>query len=209
MEPGTYSGICHEQIVWNKNLKKERVAWPMTLQQKKRYTIEDINALPEEQRAELFNGRIYMMELPDSVHQKLVANLTIALGNYKHSTGGGCEVFPAPFAIFPYASTDTYVEPDISIVCDKGILSNQGCEGAPDFIIEIVSSSSRRMDYAFKNALYADAGVREYWIVDPQEKQTVLYLYEKDAAPLLCPFGQEITSNVLKGFRICVSELLL
>lgn len=180
----------------------------MTLQQKKLYTIEDINALPEEQRAELFNGHIYMMELPDPVHQKLVADITIALGNHIHSVGGGCDVFPAPFAIFPYASRDTYVEPDISIVCDKSILSNQGCEGAPDFIIEIVSPSSRRMDYAFKNALYADAGVREYWIIDPQKQQTVIYDYKNDAAPLLLPFRREITSIVLEGFHICVSEFL-
>ena len=66
------------------------------------------------------------------------------------------------------------MEPDISIICDSDKLSDRGCEGAPDLVIEVVSPSSRRMDYIRKNALYTDAGVREYWIVDPDSEQTTV-----------------------------------
>lgn len=84
---------------------------------------------------------------------------------------------------YTFSDDKTYVEPDISIVCDKNKITDKGINGAPDFIIEIVSPSSRRMDYNTKNALYADAGVREYWIVDP-EKEEPLYIVMKKMQPL-------------------------
>lgn len=101
-----------------------------------------------------------------------------------------------------------YVEPDISLVCDHNKISNRGCEGAPDFIIEIVSPSSRKMDYSTKNALYADAGVREYWIVDPARERTTIYRYEEDVAPVIIPFGDTIKLKVYEDFQICISDLL-
>ena len=100
------------------------------------------------------------------------------------------------------------MEPDISVVCDKTKLTEKGCIGAPDFIIEIVSPSSRRADYSTKNALYSDAGVREYWIVDPMKERTTVYRYEEDAAPVLYSFDVPVEVGIYPGFFITISELL-
>lgn len=150
----------------------------------KLYTIDDIYALPDGQRAELINGQMFMMAPPGRIHQKLLMELSATIRNYIRDSGGSCEVYPAPFAVFLNADDQTYVEPDISVICDKNRLTDKGCNGAPDFIIEIVSPGSRRMDYSTKNALYSDAGVREYWIVDPEKERTTIYRYEEDAALL-------------------------
>ena len=123
------------------------------------------------------------------------------------SKGGSCEVYPSPFAVI-LNSGKNYIEPDISIICDKNKLSDRGCEGTPDFIIEIVSPSSRKMDYNRKNALYSDAGVKEYWIVDPAKERTTLYFYEEDAAPMIIPFDQLISCSVFHDFRISIADLL-
>ena len=172
------------------------------------YTIEDIYALPEGKRAELIDGQIYDMAPPSYQHQRLVMELSATLRDYIKTKGGPCEVLPAPFAVFLNQDDYNYVEPDISLVCDHNKISNRGCEGAPDFIIEIVSPSSRKMDYSTKNALYADAGVREYWIVDPARERTTIYRYEEDVAPVIIPFGDTIKLKVYEDFQICISDLL-
>ena len=77
------------------------------------------------------------------------------------------------------------IQPDISVICDRNKLHDHGCFGAPDWIIEIVSPSSRRMDYSTKNTLYSEAGVQEYWIVDPEKERTTVYRYAEDAAPII------------------------
>ena len=180
----------------------------MPLLKTKLYTIDDIYALPDGKRAELLDGRIYDMAPPSPLHQELVAVLTTSLQNYIAKKHGNCKVYPAPFAVFIKEDDSNYVEPDISLVCDHNKISNRGCEGAPDFIIEIVSPSSRKMDYSTKNALYADAGVREYWIVDPARERTTIYRYEEDVEPVIIPFGDTIKLKVYEDFQICISDLL-
>ena len=80
-----------------------------------------------------------------------------------------------PFAVFLNADNDIYLEPDISVICDKNKLTDEGCKGASDWIIEIVSSSSRSMDYNKKLFRYRAAGVREYWIVDPTKRLIMVF----------------------------------
>lgn len=118
------------------------------------YTIDDIYALPDGQRAELIDGQIYNMAPPKRIHQKLISELTQSIGNYIKSQNGSCEVYPAPFAVFLNDDDKNYVEPDLSVICDKSKLDDRGCNGAPDLIIEVVSPSSRKLDYSIKNALY-------------------------------------------------------
>ena len=180
----------------------------MPLPRENRYTLEDIFNLPDGQRAELIGGQIYMMSPPSRIHQKLVIKLGQYLSNYIDSKGGSCEVYAAPFAVILNQDEDTYVEPDISVICDKEKLSDRGCEGAPDMVIEIVSPSSRRMDYNLKNALYAQAGVREYWIVDPAKERTTVYRYEEDAMPVISPFDQTLAVGILDGLHITIADLL-
>ena len=172
------------------------------------HTIDDIYALPDGQRAELIDGQIYNMAPPSPLHQELVMELSASLRNYIKKKGGNCKVYPAPFAVFIKDDDSNYVEPDISIVCNSNKISHRGCEGAPDFIIEIVSPSSRKMDYSTKNALYADAGVREYWIVDPARERTTVYRYEEDVAPVIIPFHDTLKLKIYEDFEICIDDLL-
>ena len=126
-------------------------------------------------------------------------------------SGIGVSFIPAvsgASAVFLNTNDKTYIQPDISVICDKSKLDDRGCNGAPDFIIEIVSLSSRKMDYTTKNALYSDAGVREYWIVDPEKQRTTIYRYEEDVAPMTLPFQQNITVGIYSDLNINIAELL-
>lgn len=180
----------------------------MPLPQEHIYKSEDYWNLPNGERAELIDGKFYNMAPPNRIHQKLVQQLSLTIGNYITSNGGDCEVYPAPFAVNLDSDDKDWVEPDISVICDKNKLTDRGCSGAPDFIIEIVSSSSRKMDYSIKNALYSESGVREYWIVDPDKERTTVYYYEEDAAPTIYTFEQKITVAIYGNLDITVSELL-
>ena len=142
----------------------------MPLPKSNTYTIDDIYALPEGQRAELIDGQIYDMAPPSPMHQELVMELSATLRDYIKKNGGPCKVYPAPFAVFLNEDDRNYVEPDISVICDSSKVDNRGYQGAPDFIIEIVSPSSQRMDYLTKLFKYRTAGVREYWIVNPLQR---------------------------------------
>ena len=180
----------------------------MPLPKDQTYTIEDIYALPDGQRAELIDGQLYMMAPPNRRHQKILQSLSWCIESYIRLQNGSCEVYPAPFAVFLNADDKTYVEPDISVICDRNKLDDRGCKGAPDWIIEIVSPSSRRMDYRYKYNLYADAGVREYWIIDPEKERVTVYHYEEDDAPTIFLFTQPIPVGIFEGFHITVAELL-
>lgn len=172
------------------------------------YTSEDYWNLPDGERAELIDGKLYAMAPPSRIHQELVSQFTKAIGNYIDQHNGNCKVYPAPFAVNLNANDETYVEPDISVICDKNKLDDRGCKGAPDLVIEVVSPSSRKMDYRTKMTLYADAGVREYWIVDPEKERTTVYLYEEDAAPTIIPFNQPVPVGIYTDLEITISDLL-
>lgn len=176
---------------------------------KKTYTSEDYWNLPEGERAELIGGKFYTMAPPSRIHQKLIMQFTKIIGNYIDSHSGNSEVYPAPFAVNIDADDKDWVDPDISIICNKNKLTDRGCSGAPDWIIEIVSPSSRKMDYSVKNTLYSEAGVREYWIVDPAKERTTVYHYEEDAAPVIFAFNQPITAGVYRDFEITIADLLI
>lgn len=150
------------------------------LQPKSDYTIKDIYELPERERAELINGRMYMMAPPSRKHQEILNYLNTEINLYIRMKEGNCKIYPAPFAVFLNADDFNYVEPDISIICDRDKLTDRGCDGAPDWIIEIVSSGSQRMDYMIKLFKYRTAGVKEYWIVDPSKERISVYNFAKE-----------------------------
>ena len=131
-------------------------------------------------RAELIDGQIYYMAPPSRRHQRIAIELSTIINNYIKSNDGSCEVDIAPFAVFLNEDDRNYVEPDISVICDKSKLTDKGCSGAPDWIIEVVSPSSRRMDYYTKLLKYSTAGVREYWIVDPEKSRILVYDLEHE-----------------------------
>lgn len=175
---------------------------------KNHYTSEDYWNLPEGERAELIDGKFYNMAPPSRIHQKLVSKLTSIIDQYISNHLGSCEVYPAPFAVNLDAEDKDWVEPDVSVICDPNKLIDRGCAGAPDLIFEIVSPSSRKMDYNRKNSLYSDAGVREYWIVDPVKERVTVYHYEDDAAPIIYSFVQDIPVGIYPGLTIRINNLL-
>ena len=170
----------------------------MALAQEKLYTIDDIYALPDGERAELIEGELYMMSPPGTTHQRIVSFLNRTIGNYIQEQNGDCEIFPAPFAVFLNNDEHTYVEPDISVICDKSKLDEKGCNGAPDWVIEIVSPSSKRMDYFIKLSKYQNAGVREYWIIDPDKNNVFVYDFENEDLNAY-GFEEEIPVNIYDG----------
>lgn len=167
------------------------------------YTIEDIYALPEGQRAELIDGRIYYMAPPNTRHQRLVSDLHYQIKDYIKRNNGECDVLPAPFAVFLNENDKNYVEPDISVICDKDKITEKGCQGAPDWIIEIVSASSRKMDYYTKLFKYRTAEVREYWVVDSDKNTVTVYDFENENMEEYS-FGADVPVGIYEGFSIKV-----
>lgn len=172
-------------------------------------TIEDIYNLPDGQRAELIDGQIFMMAPPSREHQRITLALSRKIADYIDDKGGSCEVDIAPFAVFLNEDDKTYVEPDISVICDKNKLTDKGCNGSPDWIIEIVSPSSKRMDYYTKLFRYQDAGVREYWIVDPMKKIILVYNMVQADAPIIYRFTDNVKVNIYEDFEIDFSMLTI
>ena len=146
------------------------------------YTYSDVLEWEEDYRAELLDGEIVMMAPPSRAHQGIVAQLMLQIGN--HLRGKKCKVYPAPFAVrlFPRKDhrDDTVFEPDIVVVCDPEKLDEKGCNGPPDLIIEIISPSSAKYDRIYKFRKYQKAGVREYWIVDPETKSVQVCILDND-----------------------------
>lgn len=174
-----------------------------SIRREKIYTIDDIYSLPDGERAELIDGQIYFMAPPATNHQRIVSELHYQIKDYIKRNHGECEVFPAPFAVFLNDNEKNYVEPDISVICDKDKITDKGCHGAPDWIIEIVSPSTKQMDYYKKLFKYRTAGVREYWVVDQERKLVTVYNFERDTMEEY-PFGEEVPAGIYEGFSIRV-----
>ena len=180
----------------------------MPMLQEHTYTSEDYWNLPEGQRAELIDGKLYAMAPPNRIHQKLVSRLTQTIGSFIDSNKGACEVYPAPFAVNLNADDSTWVEPDISVICNKNKLSDRGCDGAPDWIIEIISPSTQSLDYLKKLWLYQKAGVREYWIVNPITHVVNVFDFEHDEKNIQYSFDNTIPVCIYEDLSICISDLI-
>lgn len=180
----------------------------MALAQEKLYTIEDIYALPDGERAELIDGRIYAMTPPKRIHQRLISRLSQKISNHIDAKQGNCELYLAPFAVFLNKDELNYVEPDISVICDKDKLDDRGCNGAPDWVIEIISPSTQHMDYDIKLFKYRAAGVREYWIVNPMTRVVNVFDFEKGKNSHQYSFDDDIPVCIYEDLAICISKLL-
>ena len=176
----------------------------------KRYTYQDYLDWPEDERVELIDGQIYYMAAPSDWHQDLLLELGTRFRNYLH--GKTCRVFVAPFdvRIDLLIGNDSVVQPDVLVVCDKEKLDGRGVNGAPDFVIEILSPSTRGHDLVKKYNKYLEVAVREYWIVDPEKEEVLVNLLNHDKTQYLTTTfkkGDEISVSVLDNFIINVSDL--
>lgn len=172
---------------------------------------DDYWNLPDGTRAELIDGHLYDMAPPSWEHQRLVHEIATELELHVREHGGNCRVATSPVAVNLDADEKTWVEPDVLVICDPGKISERGVEGAPDMVVEVVSPSSMQRDYFLKAGRYERAGVREYWIVDPSTKETVVYRYgladEKSPRLVVCPFDEPILCLVLEGLSITIADL--
>lgn len=182
---------------------------------KDHYTFADCLAWDERDRIEIVNGEAIMMSPPTRAHQEILMELARQLANFLE--GKKYKVYPAPFAVRLFEqdgdapeNVDTMVEPDISVVCDKSKLDKYGCKGAPDMVVEILSPSTRCHDRLVKLGLYQQAVVREYWIVDPENRSVQVFLLdEMGALRLREDYGREDIAkvNVLDGCFIELSKV--
>lgn len=175
-----------------------------------KYTIEDFYALPEGTHAELINGVIYdMAPAPLRIHQKISGNLHVKIANYIAQNKGVCEVYSAPFDV--KLSENTVVQPNISVICDPNKLTEKGCTGAPDWVIEIVSNNAVH-DYLVKLNLYQNYGIKEYWIVDPKKQSVTVYHFGEDFDMEKYNFSDTIPVWIYKDnpnpLTINISELI-
>lgn len=178
------------------------------------YTFADVLAWDEGEHVEIINGEAFMLATPSRIHQEV--SMAIAAQLYNFLEGKRCKVYPAPFGVRLFEQgtdspedVDTVVEPDISVVCDLSKLDQHGCKGAPDLIVEILSPSSRRHDRLVKLNLYQRAGVREYWIVDPDNKSVQVFLLDGDTLKIHEDYGRKDVAkvNVLNGCFIELSKV--
>ena len=156
------------------------------------YTLEDYYALPNERRVELIDGVIYDMSAPSFVHQHILGDVYTAIRQFIDSKGGSCLPMMAPVDVQLDCDDWTMVQPDILILCDKSKICKWGIMGAPDFCLEIVSESTSRKDYVKKLQKYTEAGVKEYWIIDPLRKVLLTYHWKDNYLPHMYPLKDSV-----------------
>lgn len=177
----------------------------MPLPKKKYYTEEEYEAYENDGLTEYNSGEIIAMAPPSRIHQQISFEVSRIIGNFLQ--GKPCRVYTAPFEIrLELQDGVKRLQPDISVVCDKSKLTEKGCTGAPDFIIEIVSPGNVIYDYTAKAAWYRQAGVKEYWIVNPMTRKITVIKYEFDSLQEYT-FENTIPAYALSGFSIDFSRI--
>lgn len=165
----------------------------------KLYTLEDYYDFPEDVRVELIDGKVFYLEAPATIHQMAVSSLVFQSKRYILEKGGTCVPLPSPVDVQLDCDEFTMVQPDFLIVCDRDKITKKCICGAPDFVAEILSLSSRWKDANYKMRKYLAAGVREYWIVDLEGGRVICYFKGDDYLPSIYGMNQEIPVKIFDG----------
>lgn len=164
------------------------------------YTVEDYYALPAERRVELIDGTFYDMASPSVTHQKISMEVSMMFHDFIKRKKGGCQVLAAPMDVQLDCDDKTMVQPDMLVVCDSEKLQQDRCVfGAPDFVLEILSESTRKKDVYIKTVKYMNAGVREYWMVDVKREKVITYFWEEGRNPVVYGLENEIPVKIFDG----------
>ena len=182
----------------NANIVKESAPYYAGKKQGE-YTIDDYYALPDDQRVELIDGVFYDMATPLSVHQLIAVEICHKLRAYIESKKGNCLTFDCPVDTQLDCDDKTMVQPDVFVICDRDKITRRGIFGAPDFIIEILSKSTKRKDMFIKLTKYKNAGVREYWMVDPKKKIVLVYDFQNDDDVKIYGFDAKVPVSIFDG----------
>ena len=156
------------------------------------YTIEDYLALPDDQRVELIDGTFYDMAAPTTYHQAIAGYIYKLFLDFVLSNKGPCFPFISPVDVQLDCDDKTVVQPDVLVVCDRSKYRNGRVFGAPDLVIEVLSASTQKKDMYLKYFKYANAGVREYWMIDPKSKRIVQYDMEHLELPAIYSFEDQV-----------------
>lgn len=164
------------------------------------YTLEDYYALPDDIRVELIDGVIYDMSSPRIVHQDIASIIHIAFYEYIKEHKKPCKVFEAATDVQLCCDNKTMVQPDVLVVCDREKIKGFGIYGAPDFVLEILSKSTRKKDMTIKLNKYLEAGVKEYWMIDPDKEILIAYHFsEGKSAPRVYPLEGSVPVAITGG----------
>ena len=163
------------------------------------YTLEDYLALPDERRVELIDGVFYDMSAPTGYHQLVAGHLYSILLSWIRGKKGDCMPFISPVDVQLDCDNKTIVQPDVLILCDKSKYTPARIVGAPDYVAEILSKSTRRKDIFIKLSKYKNAGVREYWMIDPDRKTVMVWNFEKDDEVQMYGFRDRIPVGIYNG----------
>jgi len=178
------------------------------------YSYADYYKWKFEERVELIKGRIFKMSpAPNRMHQDLSFRIHLLIYNFLNSSK--CKVYSAPFDVrLPRKSKDdkdiiTVLQPDICVICDESKLDDKGCLGAPDVVVEILSPGNNAKEMKNKYEVYEEAGVKEYWIVSPQNETFLVYtlIDAKYVPSRTMTTGDIVISSVLSGFSIDLEKL--
>jgi len=193
------------------NMVAEAQSYYSTLQGKKRqgeYTLEDYHNMPEDRRAELIDGVIYDMASPSPLHQMIAGMVYARILAFIEKNKGDCIPFIAPADVQLDCDDRTMVQPDVFILCKQDRLRRFGICGAPDFVLEILSGSTRKKDMTVKLTKYMEAGVKEYWVIDPEKRLLIVYIGEEEGIPRLYPLQGDVGMNLYDGnLRIDLNEI--
>ena len=183
------------------NVLRESSAEYLAVPKRGPYTEEDYYALPEGERVELIDGFFYDMKAAPSLsHQMIVGELYLLFRRCTDVHSPECEVYLSPCDVRLDRDKYTIVQPDILIICGKYDYAAHGIEGAPDLVVEVLSPSTRSKDMLLKSFKYQNAGVREYWIVDPKYKKVTVHLFkEEDYDPKTYDFHSQVPVGISKG----------
>ena len=164
------------------------------------YTLDDYYALPNERRVELIDGVFYDMSVPAVIHQKILGELFILFRKCADAHEGECEVYLSPCDVRLDCDDRTMVQPDLFVICRPYDLGAKAFEGAPDLTPESLSPSTRARDMLLKLHKYQNAGVKEYWIVDPDHSTVLVYdLRSDDFYPDKYDFDSVIPVHISDG----------
>ena len=164
------------------------------------YTLDDYYRIPNDVRAELIDGRLFYMQSPTSAHQNIIGELYFATRLFIKEKNGTCQPFMAPLDVQLDCDDKTMIQPDFMIICDREKIWEDRIYGAPDFVVEVLSPSTRKRDTDVKLLKYKNAGVREYWIVDFEKERIICYFFEEDGLiPNIYTFQNEVPVRIYDG----------
>ena len=174
----------------------------------KKLNIDFLHELGEDKQIELINGHLIYNEAPNIHHQMIVQNLGRIIDDFIRSNSGKCRMFNVGVNLYFEEDDNSLLIPDLVVLCDDSKLSESGITGTPDWIIEVVSRSTRRVDYNEKMHKYMGTGVREYWIVDPEKERVTTYIEGEPMMAYIYGFDDEIPVYIYDGkLSICINHL--